>query len=141
MKRLAAGFIGIAITLAPAALAQDRPANKNMDADMQRAIQFQRNKDAADARQAQMERNRPTTSEAGANRSAEPERGRIVTDPGPGRSDQTADRMEMNAGSSARSYRTEPSRQELQRAVTWERFKDNAAARQAQAEGHGSKDK
>ena len=56
-----------ALSLAPLALAQDaattRAANvRANDPDMQRAIQFQRDKDRADARQAMKERRHPSVS-------------------------------------------------------------------------------
>ena len=136
MKTLAAGLIGLALALAPAALAQDRQNNKNMDADMQRAIQFERNKDAADARQAAIEKTHQSVAEPGANRSSEADR--VMTDSGVRHSEgQSADREDMS-GNTRSEYRTQPTPAELQKAVTWEHFKDAAAARQAAMEGHGS---
>ena len=131
MRKLAAGFIGLGLALAPVAFAQDKQNNKNMDADMQRAIQFQRNKDAADARQAEIEKKHPTVPESSADRSAEPESGRAT---------QSADREDMSGASrsAASTFRTEPTPVELNKAVEWEHFKDAAAARQAAVEGHGS---
>lgn len=137
MRTVAAGLIGLALALAPAALAQDRQTNKNMDADMQRAIQFERNKDAADARQAEIEKKHPTVAEPGADRSVEPESSQVAKS---SQGSSSADREDMNGASrsAAPAFRTEPTQGELSKAVAWEHFKDAAAARQAAAEGHGS---
>ena len=136
MKTLAAGLIGLALVLAPAALAQDRQNNKTMDADMQRAIQFERYKDAADARQAAIEKTHQSVAEPGANRSAEADR--AAADSGTQNSErQSADREDLS-GNARSEYSTQPTSQELQRAVAWEHFKDAAAARQAAMEGHGT---
>jgi hypothetical protein len=57
-------------------------AEPRMSDDMRRAIEWERYKDLAAARQAARERNHPSVTYGEANRSAEPE-GRRVIDPGP----------------------------------------------------------
>jgi hypothetical protein len=70
-------LITVAPSLAPLALAQDAPTTpattratsvRADDSDMQRAIQFQRAKDGADARQALKERRHPSVSYNSADR-------------------------------------------------------------------------
>ena len=81
-KRLFAGVMGVALLLAPVAFAQQEsskkpPATKSstsgMSADMREAIEFQRAKDRADARQARLEARHPsvTYSNTNADRSAD----------------------------------------------------------------------
>jgi hypothetical protein len=74
-----------ALSLAPLALAQDAattpaPGATANDPDMQRAIQFQRAKDRADAQQAAKERRHPSISYHSADRQAQPSN--TVKDPG-----------------------------------------------------------
>jgi hypothetical protein len=120
-KLLATGCLGFGL-LAPLVLS----AQTAQDADMQRAIQFQRNKDAADARQAAIEKRNPTVQEPGSAVPATQSADR-----------QSADRMDMSAVSPMRvtpAFRTEPTPSELAGAVAWEHHKDTAAARQAAVE-------
>jgi hypothetical protein len=56
-------FLAAALSSATYGFAQDR-SDRRSDPDMQRAIQFQRNKDRADARQERRERVRPSVSNA-----------------------------------------------------------------------------
>lgn len=63
------------LSLAPFAFAQDTAASRGVnvpvnDPDMQRAIRFQRDKDRADLRQAQKERQHPSVSYNSADRRA-----------------------------------------------------------------------
>ena len=71
MKKLLAGMLGLGLWCGPALLAQTdstqtKPMKKatsheqSMSADMREAIAFQRNKDAADARQARLESRHPS---------------------------------------------------------------------------------
>jgi hypothetical protein len=84
--KLLAGFVSAAFVLAPlcqAADPQKRTGNRQ-DSDMARAIAFQRQKDAADARQARLEAKHPSVGYSNsAERSADPDvSGRQVGDPG-----------------------------------------------------------
>jgi len=154
MRKLAAGLIGLGLALAPAALAQSQQKDRNMDPNLQRAIQFEHTKDADDARQAAIEKKHPTVVEPQPGSTANPEAnslpGQVVTDSGPGRASQSADRQasgwqsadrsadredtgEVN-GSTKPAYRTQPTPAELNQAVAWEHHKDAAAARQAAIE-------
>jgi Ni/Co efflux regulator RcnB len=82
-RSLTAGFIGIALTLAPLASAQDSQSKQDSDDDMRRAIQFERAKDRADARQERLERRHPTVSNSDADRRIDdPNGGNRVPDPG-----------------------------------------------------------
>ena len=82
-RSLTAVSIGIALTLAPLASAQDSRNKQDPDADMQRAIQFQRAKDRADARQARKEAQHPSVVNSNADRRVEdPSAGNRVPDPG-----------------------------------------------------------
>ena len=86
--KLLAGFVSAAFVLAPlcqAAEPQKRLENKQ-DSDMARAIAFQRQKDAADARQARLEAKHPSVSYSNsAERSADRDvTGQQVGDPGEG---------------------------------------------------------
>ena len=113
MKKLVlTTLVGVGMVVVPVAMAQN---------DMQRAIQFQRQKDAADARQAALEKQHPR------------EQARS------GASDQSADREDVNGYNTAPAkptYRTAPTQSELAKAVAWEQQKDAAAARQASLEAH-----
>lgn len=86
--RLLTGLIASGMLFAPVSFAvvqQKTPARRTMSPDMRRAIEFQRRKDAADARQARIEARHPTVFYNRAERSAEEEvpPGRtIVHDPG-----------------------------------------------------------
>jgi len=82
------------VLLGSTAVAQDHPARKtaqnqanreSMSPDMRRAIEFQRAKDRADARQAAIEARHPTVFYHQANREAEDNSmpGKKVLDPGP----------------------------------------------------------
>jgi len=86
--RLLAGFVSAAFVLAPLCQAADRQKNSEskQDSDMARAIAFQRQKDAADARQARLEAKHPSVSYSNsAERSADRDvTGREVGDPGEG---------------------------------------------------------
>jgi len=139
MKKLAAGLIGLVLASAPALVAQtrqsdqsaDRRTNENVDANMQRAINFQHLKDAEDARQAAIEKRHPSVSEPGPNGSAdrmetESMPGRPVIDQGPG------------PHATPPAYRTEPTREQLRQAVEWEHHKDAAAAQQANQNNRNS---
>src|ERR1700736_4262324 len=86
--KLLAGFVSAAFVLASlcqAAEPQKRPGTRQ-DSDMARAIAFQRQKDAADARQARLEAKRPSVSYSNsAERSADRVSGNNeVGDPGEG---------------------------------------------------------
>jgi hypothetical protein len=85
--KLLAGFVSAAFVLASlcqAAEPQKRPGTRQ-DSDMARAIAFQRQKDAADARQARLEAKRPSVSYSNsAERSADRVSGNQVGDPGEG---------------------------------------------------------
>jgi hypothetical protein len=77
-----AALIGLTLVITPMAFAADRQ-KKPMDDDMRRAIEFQRQKDTADARQARMEARHPTVTQADADRRAEDRKSeRTVKDPG-----------------------------------------------------------
>ncbi len=77
-------MIAAALLLAPLGLAQDRSnrADAKPD-DVRRAIQFQRTKDRADARQAEKERVHPSVVYDGSSRRAEDRN--TVPDPGEGK--------------------------------------------------------
>ena len=87
--RLLAGLVGIGLCFAPLASAASSKKKTAMSSDMQRAIAWERHKDAAAARQARLEARHPSVSyENSANRSAnrsaeEPAQERPVKDPGP----------------------------------------------------------
>ena len=66
--KMLAGVLGAVLLLAPVTFGQDERSGKMSD-DMRQAIEFQRAKDRADARQARMEANRSGASSA--DRSAE----------------------------------------------------------------------
>ena len=147
MKKLAVGVFGLGLAFAPAVFAQNQRANKNMDPDMQRAIQFQHQKDVDDARQAAIEKRHPTVVEPGPggakNLSQDHMSGHVVADQGPANVEQensadrqSADREDTNqlSRSSASTFRTEPTPSELRQAVQWEHHKDAAAAQQASKE-------
>ena len=84
--RLFVGLIASGMLFAPFGVAvQRRPAQqRTMSADMRRAIEFERHKDLAAARQARIEARHPTVFYNQAERSAEEETppSRIVHDPG-----------------------------------------------------------
>jgi hypothetical protein len=85
MSKICIAFTTVALLLAPLTFAQDASHHdgsnaRASDRDMQRAIQFQRNKDRADARQARRERTHPSVTYGNANRQAEPPNS--VPDPG-----------------------------------------------------------
>ncbi len=85
MSKICIALTTATLFLAPLTFAQDasqRDGSKMRasDADMQRAIQFQRNKDRADARQARRERTHPSVVYGNADRQAEPPNS--VRDPG-----------------------------------------------------------
>lgn len=89
MSRTWTIFTTAALSLAPLALAQDAATTRATpratsvranDPDMQQAIQFQRAKDRADARQAMKERRHPSVSYSSADRRAETPN--AVKDPG-----------------------------------------------------------
>jgi hypothetical protein len=62
--KLVAGFAGAAFLLTPLVQAANKPRKPTQtDSDMARAIAFQRQKDAADARQARLEARHPTISD------------------------------------------------------------------------------
>jgi hypothetical protein len=85
--RLLAGFVSAAFVLGPLCQAAEpqKPTNTRQDNDMARAIAFQRQKDAADARQARLEARHPSVSYSNsAERSADRESGNRVQDPGEG---------------------------------------------------------
>ena len=86
--RLLAGFVSAAFFLAPLCQAADRQksSESKQDSDMARAIAFQRQKDAADARQARMEaKHRSVSYSNSAERSADRDvTGRQGGDPGEG---------------------------------------------------------
>lgn len=86
---LLSGVAAAGLLLAPVAGAQQprtRKQTQHMDADMQRAIEFQRAEDRAAERQARMEARHPTVSNSEANRLVEDQdtvrNGRTVHDPG-----------------------------------------------------------
>ncbi len=68
---IAAGVAAGAMLLAPLAVAQDRGRDRSNDADMRRAIEFQRAKDRADARQERRERVHPSVNNSNADRRSE----------------------------------------------------------------------
>jgi hypothetical protein len=85
--RLLAGFASVAFVLAPLCQAAEpqKRSNTRQDNDMARAIAFQRQKDAADARQARLEAKHPSVSYSNsAERSADRVSGNQVGDPGEG---------------------------------------------------------
>jgi hypothetical protein len=86
--RLLVGLLGAGICLGPMALADHvHRRRRTMTSDMRRAIEFERAKARADARQARLEARHPSVSYSSnsANRTDESEssqRGRTVHDPG-----------------------------------------------------------
>ncbi|PWU01000.1 MAG: hypothetical protein C5B51_23810 [Terriglobia bacterium] len=77
-------FAGLALLLTASVQAANKPSRSHVDNDMARAIEFQRQKDAADARQARMEAKHPTVPHSNsADRSADRDNsGQRVPDPG-----------------------------------------------------------
>jgi hypothetical protein len=120
---LVSGCVGLGLLVAPLAFAQNQQ-KPNVDADVQRAIQWEHYKDAAAARQAAIERQHSTIHEAAP---------RVSTS-------SSAEREDVNgyARQPMSQFRTEPTASELAAAVAWEHQKDAAAARQAATERHGS---
>ena len=62
--KLLAGALGAVLLVSPIAFAQEERSRSKMSEDMRQAIAFQRNKDAADARQARIESGRQGGSDA-----------------------------------------------------------------------------
>jgi len=112
--RLFAVLIGAGLFLAPMLSAQAPPKDPATAQDVKDAIAFERNKDAADARQAQRE---ATPTHPGAAKYAS----------------NSADRS-MDESSQAVAPTEKPAPQSMSQAIAWERFKDMAAARQARLE-------
>jgi hypothetical protein len=83
---LSVGLVMAGLAFSSRVQAKEPEKRENrMSDDMRRAIEFQRRKDAADARQARIEARRPTVESPNANREMEetPQPGRrIVKDPG-----------------------------------------------------------
>jgi hypothetical protein len=85
--KLLAGFVSAAFVLAPLCQAADpqKRTGNTQDSDMARAIAFQRQKDAADARQARLEAKHPSVGYSNsAERSADRASGNEAGDPGEG---------------------------------------------------------
>jgi hypothetical protein len=85
--RLLTGFVSAAFVLVPLCQAAEpqKRTDTRQDSDMARAIAFQRQKDAADARQARLEAKHPSVSYSNsAERSADRVSGNQVPDPGEG---------------------------------------------------------
>ena len=62
--KLLAGALGAVLLFSPIAFAQEERSRSKTSEDMRQAIAFQRNKDAADARQARIEAGRLGASDA-----------------------------------------------------------------------------
>jgi hypothetical protein len=109
--RLLAGLIGAGLLVAPIVSAQEKESATSQD--MRDAIAFQRNKDAADARQARQEASHSNNAKYASN---------------------SADRS-MDESSQGSVQTDKPVTQSMSQAIAWERYKDMAAARQARLEG------
>jgi hypothetical protein len=114
--RLLAGLLGTGVVFAMVASAQSPAPDKATNKDMRAAVAFERNKDAADARQAQLEAAHPR-----------------VTNPS---TTGSADRsMDESAQEQAVSEQTQkPKFEGMRQAIAFERAKDAADARQARLE-------